>query len=172
MTRHFSTLSVYILAIALGSVLFLTSQKVQLAERDLQNLRDQITAEEETLKITRAEWAYLNRPDRLEALASTYLNLAPAQTKNIYVAIKDVPLPRVDQDDITSRVTKVADTPTPIKTADKKDKTMAVASIAAAAPDKAAAMTAAQGAPASGTPSPISSFDQMMTRITSKDKAP
>lgn len=41
----------------------------------------QIAAEEEQLRLLRAEEAYLTRPDRLRGLSSQYLNLGPAAAK-------------------------------------------------------------------------------------------
>lgn len=41
----------------------------------------QIAAEEEQLRLLRAEEAYLTRPDRLRGLSNQYLNLGPAAAK-------------------------------------------------------------------------------------------
>ncbi|MEM7614045.1 MAG: cell division protein FtsL [Pseudomonadota bacterium] len=52
----------------------------QAAVRDLDDLRLEIAQEREVIGMLRAEWAYLNRPDRLRLLAETYysdLQLAP-----------------------------------------------------------------------------------------------
>ncbi|MEM8869158.1 MAG: cell division protein FtsL [Pseudomonadota bacterium] len=52
----------------------------QASVRDLETLRQEIAREREAIGMLRAEWAYLNRPDRLRLLAETYfgtLQLAP-----------------------------------------------------------------------------------------------
>ncbi|MAQ70612.1 MAG: hypothetical protein CL565_00295 [Alphaproteobacteria bacterium] len=52
-----------------GSLLFSVSQRVQSTEREIGHLREKLSQENESLRVLRAEWAYLNRPDRLEAMA-------------------------------------------------------------------------------------------------------
>jgi len=73
MTRTLSTFFVFIMAIILGSVLFVTSQKVQHAEKELQTLQKKTSIEEDSLRVLKAEWTYLNRPERLEVLSAQYL---------------------------------------------------------------------------------------------------
>ncbi len=53
-----------------GSLLFVVSQKVQSTERDINFLETKISREKESIRVLEAEWAYLNRPDRLEKLAA------------------------------------------------------------------------------------------------------
>ncbi|MAM35104.1 MAG: hypothetical protein CMH28_08530 [Micavibrio sp.] len=52
-----------------GSLLFSVSQRVQSTEREIGQLKEKLSQENESLRVLRAEWAYLNRPDRLEAMA-------------------------------------------------------------------------------------------------------
>ncbi len=73
MNRTLSTFCVFIMAIILGSVLFVTSQKVQHAEKELQTLQKKTAIEEDSLRVLKAEWTYLNRPERLEVLSAQYL---------------------------------------------------------------------------------------------------
>lgn len=63
-------------AIAAGALLFWTSQSVQQAEDRLADLQRSVLSEEQSIRVLRAEWDYLNRPDRLEGLASEYLGLS------------------------------------------------------------------------------------------------
>lgn len=44
------------------------NDKTQRAINDLRNLRHEIRSLHEAISVQRAEWAYLNRPERLEAL--------------------------------------------------------------------------------------------------------
>ena len=50
------------------------NQKTQTAQREVRALRAEIRSLTEALSVQRAEWAYLNRPQRLRALAE--LNFA------------------------------------------------------------------------------------------------
>ena len=55
-------------------------------------LQNQITAQEQYLKVLEAEWAYLNRPDRLEKLVEIFfseLSLMPLRKEN-YKKIEDI----------------------------------------------------------------------------------
>lgn len=68
-----STVFVLLLAIVTGSALFWVSQKVQQLEREQRTMQQKVASEEEGIRVLAAEWDYLNRPDRLEALAARYL---------------------------------------------------------------------------------------------------
>jgi hypothetical protein len=46
-------------------------------ERDVARLKSLIAKERETEKLLTAEWSFLTRPDRIDALSRKYLNLAP-----------------------------------------------------------------------------------------------
>lgn len=72
--RHFL---VFIAAVISGAVLMRTSHDVQRAEREVRRLQHSIVQEREAIRVLQAEWAYLNRPERLELLASQYLDLVP-----------------------------------------------------------------------------------------------
>lgn len=68
----------FLLTITIGFLLFHIKHQVVDAEVELAKLTRAIDAEEETLHVLEAEWAYLNEPKRLQALAEKYLNMAPA----------------------------------------------------------------------------------------------
>lgn len=55
--------------IALAYWAYSENYATQAALRDVERLTGQIGAERRTLSVLRAEWAYLNRPDRLRDLA-------------------------------------------------------------------------------------------------------
>lgn len=65
-------------AVAAGTVLFWTSQNVQRAEDTLAALHREALYEKQSIRVLRAEWAWLNRPDRLEGLAENVLDITPA----------------------------------------------------------------------------------------------
>ncbi len=71
------------LFVATGFSLFNIAFQVDELESRLSSLQNEIAKEEETLKVLEAEWAYLNRPDRLSTLQQ---DLLPHLT-----------LPRLDQ---------------------------------------------------------------------------
>ncbi len=70
-----STVVTVVAALATGMLLFTTSQKVQKAERHLAKLESEKEQTEEAIRVLRAEWDYLNRPDRLETMATRYLGM-------------------------------------------------------------------------------------------------
>ncbi len=78
------TVVIYGLAGLSGALLLHTSQSVQKAEEKLTALQQGVTQEEESIRVLRTEWAYLNSPQRIETLARQYLNLKapdPVQMK-------------------------------------------------------------------------------------------
>jgi hypothetical protein len=79
MTRisRFAMMTGFLIAgTAAGALLYWTSQSVQQKEAALKKMQASVAQEQETIRVLHAEWDYLNRPDRLEALATKYLGLA------------------------------------------------------------------------------------------------
>ena len=60
----------FIAVIALAFWAYRENYATQHALREVSELQNQITSLREALSIQRAEWAYLNRPDRLRDLAA------------------------------------------------------------------------------------------------------
>jgi cell division protein FtsL len=74
------------LVAAVGFGLFHVKYKVQALEEEMARLNSGIVHEQEQLHVLRAEWAYLNRPERLEDLNRRLLGLgpmSPAQIGNV-----------------------------------------------------------------------------------------
>ena len=71
------TFVIFALAALSGAALLHTSQRVQQAEETLATLSAEANREQETMRMLRAEWEYLNRPERLERLATEFLDLVP-----------------------------------------------------------------------------------------------
>ena len=69
--------------VALWVGLYLVKYSVQNIQRDVVAMRDNLGREKESLHLLNAEWAYLNRPDRLERLADRHLDLVPLDSKKI-----------------------------------------------------------------------------------------
>lgn len=63
---------------ALG--LYLVKYWVQDVQQDVSTVELALNKEKESLHLLNAEWAYLNRPERLKALSEKYLNLTPLKS--------------------------------------------------------------------------------------------
>lgn len=70
----FHILVPFVLAAFAGAGLFWTSQNVQTLNDDLAKARIEIMSEQETIRVLRAEWDYLNNPERLEKVADDYFS--------------------------------------------------------------------------------------------------
>lgn len=79
------------LALCLGAGLFQVKHEVQVLEEELAHLNRAILADQEAIHVLRAEWAYLNRPERLEALSRRYLEIAPLAAAQL-ITIDSLPL--------------------------------------------------------------------------------
>lgn len=77
-------------AFALYSVKF----KVQTLRTQIADVERELEQERETMNVVAAEWAYLNRPDRLQKLASTYLSTKEITVEQI-AEVAAIPFPRV-----------------------------------------------------------------------------
>ncbi|HBR68378.1 MAG TPA: hypothetical protein DEA55_03275, partial [Rhodospirillaceae bacterium] len=86
-------LAVFVLAGLSGAMLLQTSQSVQQAEDDLRRLQKSVDHEKETIRVLQAEWAHLNRPDRLESLAGQYLDLVPPGPGQVLKDPGQLPVP-------------------------------------------------------------------------------
>ncbi|WP_373089465.1 hypothetical protein [Sneathiella sp.] len=106
MKLNVTALSIILVAVV-SYGLYQLSYEVQRLETDLGVLKNNISENKEDLRILKAEWAYQNRPDVLQALARKYLPLlliAPYQVASIdnlpdestVVSTLDVPLPRLN----------------------------------------------------------------------------
>jgi hypothetical protein len=70
-----STLLWLVAAILIGCGLYQLKYEVQAKEEQLARLNRQIQAEQEAIHVLHAEWAFLNRPDRLGDLAARHLEM-------------------------------------------------------------------------------------------------
>ena len=114
-----STLFWLLAAILIGCGLYQLKYEVQAKEERLARLNRQIQLEHEAIHVLNAEWAFLNRPDRIADLANRHLELTqvvPAQFGRVaaiperslmpVVAEADVPTPT-----LVPAVVKVATAP-------------------------------------------------------------
>lgn len=72
---------VCVAVLAIG--LYLVKYSVQDVQRNVSQLKAELATEKESLHLLNAEWAYLNRPDRLRKLADRHLELTPLDSRQI-----------------------------------------------------------------------------------------
>lgn len=101
--------TIYISAVVLVAVCATWAYRVNYATQEALNrvadLRRAIAAEREALDVLKAEWAYLNRPDRLRALVTAHfetlqlIDLQPGHYgEAVMVAFPPEPAPDPDPD--------------------------------------------------------------------------
>ena len=82
-----------------SSALYAYSIKYEttLQAEQLQKLKAKAQRERDAIAVLKAEWQFLNRPERLQALADKHLDLQPLKTTQI-VRLSDIPNrgPKVD----------------------------------------------------------------------------
>lgn len=85
------TLVSLILAAGSAGFLFVEAHQAQRRERELDRLSRAIQEQREAVIVLEAEWAYLNRLERLQQLAGRHLDLAPV-TPDRVVRVQDLPV--------------------------------------------------------------------------------
>ena len=85
--------SSYILTVILlaGSifVLFQIKFKVQNLHREMVELKQQLKYEKDNIHVLKAEWEYLNRPERLQRLTEKFLALRQVKAEQVMLAKAD-----------------------------------------------------------------------------------
>ncbi len=73
------------LVLLAGSVfgLFQVKFKVQTLHRELVELKQQLEREKNSIHVLKAEWAYLNQPERLNRLVAKFLDLSELKSEQI-----------------------------------------------------------------------------------------
>ena len=102
-----STIIWFLIATCVGVALFLLKYEVQNKEDQLAALHRGILADQEAIHVLEAEWSYLNRPDRLEALVRRHLNLVPMEERRLG-ALEALPMrmPDFESGDTIIRITE------------------------------------------------------------------
>lgn len=95
--RHLTLVLAIVVAIGLGVGLFWAKVQVQALEDERSRLDGAVVAERQAIRVLNAEWALLNDPARLRALAETHLDLVPVRARQIE-AIADVAMVPVGAD--------------------------------------------------------------------------
>lgn len=83
--RRPAALILFALSVVAGGVLFGVAFEVSALEERLIALNQEITRDRESIHVLRAEWSYLNQPERLEGLSRRYLELQPLKGSQISV---------------------------------------------------------------------------------------
>ncbi len=104
MIPRFSTLFWMCVIAVASSGLYMVKYRVLSIQKEIAQIEDQLQDERENLRVSSAEWAYLNRPERLQALANKYLQLAPMQGQQM-ADIETLPYPGQALASNTSRAT-------------------------------------------------------------------
>lgn len=87
---------------------------------EVSRLNKQIAAEQEKISLLKAEWQGLNRPDRLQKLAESNLDLVPLGTQQI-VRWQDVPERTAESDMIGDKLSTLGLTDAPSKSSKAGD---------------------------------------------------
>ena len=90
-----STLAWVGLVAVAGFGVFQLKHEVQALEDEMFRLNRAVLAEQKAIHVLRAEWSYMNRPERLQSLAARHLDLQPVQPGKI-VALADLPVRNAD----------------------------------------------------------------------------
>lgn len=91
MIRAFNIVLV-LAVIGLSIGLYDIKYRAEIAETRAERIERDIAHEQESIRVLRAEWSYLNQPERLQELARRYTALEPLQASQIGT-FADVPLP-------------------------------------------------------------------------------
>lgn len=86
------TLFWLVLVTATGFAVFGVKYQVQALEDEFARTKRATLAEEHEIHVLDAEWAYLTRPETLEAMNRRLLSLAPISTKQLHTTAADIPM--------------------------------------------------------------------------------
>ena len=91
------------LAMVISAVgLFQFKHEAQERRANISRLRTAIAEERASIDLLQAEWTYLNRPERIQALAERFLNLQPFTMDRVIeagdIAIREDPAPTSIED--------------------------------------------------------------------------
>lgn len=102
---RFSTIAWLVLIAAAVYGLYSVKYRVLELQREIAGVERQLQIEQENLHVVAAEWAYLTRPDRLQALAAKNTKLIPVQGVQV-MELSALPFP------LANSSVAVADSPT------------------------------------------------------------
>ncbi|MBO0737139.1 MAG: hypothetical protein J2P48_11290, partial [Alphaproteobacteria bacterium] len=86
------TLFWLVLVSAVGFAMFGVKYQVQALEDEYARTKRAAASEEHEIRVLDAEWAYLTRPDTLEAMNRRFLSLVPITTEQLRTSLADIPM--------------------------------------------------------------------------------
>jgi hypothetical protein len=86
------TLFWLVLVSTTGFAMFGVKYQVQALEEELARTKRASAAEEHEIRVLEAEWAYLTRPEMLEAMSRRFFSLSPISTKQLRATVADIPM--------------------------------------------------------------------------------
>lgn len=92
--RRLSTVIWMLVIVAAAFMLYMVKYQVMSLKSQVAETSHQLESEKEALHVVAAEWAYLNRPERLQALAAQYLPPAADITADKVAEIEAIPYPK------------------------------------------------------------------------------
>jgi len=81
--RRMTGFLLFVIGVALTVGLYYVKTRAQTARNQAVKLERQISQEEASLRVLRAEIAYLENPERLKALSESHLGLQPIVVKDV-----------------------------------------------------------------------------------------
>lgn len=90
MIRYVNIISLFIILLCIAGLLQV-KYHVQNLSKDHQELRKHIKEEKEAIHVLKAEWTYLNQPERLRSIISNHLNLSVVKISQIHKLNNDLP---------------------------------------------------------------------------------
>ncbi len=88
-------LVVAVIGLSIG--LYDIKYRAEAAEKRANQIERDIASEQEGIRVLRAEWSYLNQPERIQELAKRYTTLEPLKAAQIG-SFADVPMPHKADD--------------------------------------------------------------------------
>ncbi len=87
------TTAVLVLLLAAASLgLYQIKYRIHSLKQDLTDIRDSVRMEQEAIHVLEAEWAHLNRPQRLARLTTKYLSFLSPVLPSQIVSLDALPL--------------------------------------------------------------------------------
>lgn len=97
--RRMTGFLLFLIGVALTVGLYYVKTRAQTARKYAVKIERQIAQEEASLRVLRAEIAYLENPERLKVLSETHLGLQPIAVKDVF-ELKDIAVQFPLRDDL------------------------------------------------------------------------